>query len=172
MTWHIRPTTSADGPKLPAIEIRAGEQFRDTKYAAVADHAPTSVDELTAYARAGRSWVAVEGDDDPIGYVVVDVIDGLAHIEQVSVLPEHQGRGIGRGLIDAAEQWARGAGRPALTLTTFTDVAWNAPLYRRLGFTVLAEPDIGPELRAVRAVEAAHGLDPATRVCMHKLLDL
>jgi hypothetical protein len=55
-----------------------------------------------------------------------------------------------------------------MTLTTYRDVAWNRPLYEHLGWFVLAEPDIGPGLRAVRDIEASHGLDPAARVCMRR----
>ena len=112
----------------------------------------------------------MDSDDQPVGYVVVDVVDGDAHIEQVSVLPHDQGQGVGRALMDVVEQWGRETGRPAITLTTFIDVPWNAPLYLHLGFDVLAESEIGPELRSLVAEEAAHGLDPETRVCMRRFL--
>jgi predicted N-acetyltransferase YhbS len=82
----------------------------------------------------------------------------------VSVRPDYQGVGVGRALIEWVVAWAAQAGMPAVTLTTFVDVPWNAPLYRRLGFRGLAEYEIGPELRAIQETEAAHGLDPATRV--------
>lgn len=54
----------------------------------------------------------------------------------------------------------------ALTLTTFAHVPWNRPLYEHLGFQVLANEEVGPGLRAVMNTEAAHGLDPTTRVAM------
>jgi predicted N-acetyltransferase YhbS len=82
------------------------------------------------------------------------------------VRPDGQGTGIGRALMDRARMWAVATDRPAITLTTFADVPWNRPFYEHLGFRVLAEHELGPELRALRAMEAAHGLDPATRVCM------
>jgi GNAT superfamily N-acetyltransferase len=133
--------------------------------AAIADDQPMPVDVLAAYAAAGRSWVA-EVDGAVAGYVVVDVVDGAAHVEQVSVHPAHQGAGVGRALLDHVARWAAARSLPAVTLTTFRDVPWNAPLYRHLGFVDLADDELGPELRAVVAAEAAHGLDPATRVCM------
>jgi GNAT superfamily N-acetyltransferase len=110
--------------------------------------------------------VAVGVDGRPVGYVLAEVVDGNAHVEQVSVEPAHQGMGIGRALIEEVRGWARAAGLPALTLTTFRDVPWNGPLYRHLGFGDLDEHEIGPELRAVRDRETAMGLDPAQRVCM------
>ena len=164
----IRLATASDGPALREIELQAGEQFRTVGYAFVADHPPFGLDVLAAYAEAGRSFVAVDDHGDPVGYLLVEVLDGNAHIEQVSVLPQRQGEGIGRALIDRAGTWARAAGLPATTLTTFRDVAWNAPLYAHLGFVPLDDGDVGPELRARVEVESAEGLDPATRVCMRR----
>lgn len=155
-----------DGPALQAIERLAGERFRDVGLASVADDDPPSLDVLADYAVAGRAWVAVDAGDHQLGYVLTDVVDGAAHIEQVSVLPEHQGRGIGRALIEQVRCWAAAAGMPELTLTTFTAVPWNAPLYAHLGFEVMPEDSLGPELRALRDTESAHGLDPDARVCM------
>jgi hypothetical protein len=55
-----------------------------------------------------------------------------------------------------------------LTLTTFSHVPWNRPLYERLGFRVLADEKLSPELRRVRAAEAVEGLDPTLPVCMRR----
>jgi ribosomal protein S18 acetylase RimI-like enzyme len=168
MAVTIRAGRPEDGKALQAIELSAGERFRDVGLGFVADHDPASIDELAAYARDGRSWVAVDHDDVPVGYLLVDVVDGQAHVEQVSVLPDRQGSGLGRALIGRARDQASNEGQSALTLTTFTDVEWNRPLYEHLGFRVLADSEIGPELRALMAEEAAHGLDPASRVAMRR----
>jgi GNAT superfamily N-acetyltransferase len=100
----------------------------------------------------------------------VDIVDECAHIEQVSVRPDHAGQGIGRALIDHVGAWASEQGLRALTLTTFRAVPWNAPYYERLGFT---EPPGGPApgLAAIMAAETTAGLDPATRVCMRRPID-
>jgi GNAT superfamily N-acetyltransferase len=136
----------------------------------VADHDPMAVDLLAAFAAAGRSWVAVDETDLPVGYLVAEVVDGAAHVEQVSVHPKWQGHGVGRLLMDQARDWAVQTGRHAVTLTTFADVPWNRPLYEHLGYRVMADAEIEPGLRSVVEEEAGHGLDPATRVCMR--LDL
>lgn len=160
----IRPATADDSDVLRQIERLAGQRYREVGLDHVADDDPDSWEALAAYARDGRSWVAV--DLGPVGYVLVDVVDGCAHVEQVTVRPDHQGSGVGRALLEQVRRWAIATGRPAITLTTFRDVPWNRPLYEHLGFRVLADDEIGPELRAVRAREATHGLDPTTRVCM------
>jgi GNAT superfamily N-acetyltransferase len=161
-----RPSRAEDGVVLRDIEWQAGEQFRTVGLDAVAEDEPASVEELAAYAALGRSWVVVDAADVPVGYVLVDIVEGNAHVEQVSVRPEMQGKGAGRLLIDRVRTWAIETGRPAISLTTFADVPWNRPLYEHLGFRVLDEHEVGPELRAVREIEATHGLDPSTRVCM------
>ena len=166
MSMVIRPARPADGSALREIERLAGERFREVGLLEVADDEPASGEELARYAEEERSWVVVDCTDEPIGYVLVDVVDGCAHVEQVSVRPDHQGAGLGRALLESVRAWASEAGLSAVTLTTFTDVAWNAPLYRHLGFRVLGEDELGPQLHGVRDKETSHRLDPARRVCM------
>ena len=73
---------------------------------------------------------------------------------------------IGPSPLTAARAWAIEHGFGAITLTTFRDVSWNAPLYAHLGFRALVEVELTDELVAVRDEETEHGLDPAQRVCM------
>jgi GNAT superfamily N-acetyltransferase len=167
----VRPARPEDGEVLREIERLAGARFRDIGMDEIADDEPLSVGTLAGYAVANRAWVATGDAGTPVGYVVVDVVDGCAHVEQVSVHPDHQGTGVGRALMDRVRVWAVQAERPAVTLTTFADVPWNRPLYEHLGFRVLSDAEIGPGLRAVRAAETAHGLDPTARVCMRLDLD-
>ena len=88
------------------IERASGQRYRDFGLDHVADDEPASVEVLASYADDGRAWVAVDDTDRPVGYILVDVIDGGGHIEQVSVAPEHQGHGVGRTLIEQVEGWA------------------------------------------------------------------
>ena len=162
----VREAREDDLELLPAIQIAAGAAFREIGMAAIADSAPLSGDALVAYQRAGRAWVAVSGGDIPIGFIVVDLIDGRAHIEQVSVHPDYARRGVGGMLINHVDRWAGEQGIDALTLTTFRAVPWNGPYYARLGFRDMAPGEITAGLAAVLDDEAAHGIDPATRVCM------
>ena len=170
MDIAVRHATEADGPRLQEIERTAGEQFRSVGMDDIADDEPFALDELAAYRQDGRSFVA-ELDSAIVGYIVIDIVGEAAHVEQVSVVPEAQGRGVGRALVDQATAFAIEHGFAALTLTTFRDVTWNAPLYAHLGFRPLAEHELSSELRALRDRETAHGLDPSRRVCMRKELD-
>jgi GNAT superfamily N-acetyltransferase len=168
----IRATRHADIPDLRAIEWAAGQRFREFGLAHIADDEPSASEAMATYVDEGRSWVATDDADQPVGYVLVDLLDGLAHIEQISVLPEHQGTGRGRALVERVADWARATGRPAMTLTTYDHIPWNRPLYEHLGFGVLELSDLGPELAARRREEAGHGLDPGMRVAMRLDLDV
>jgi hypothetical protein len=57
-----------------------------------------------------------------------------------------------------------------LTLTTYRDVPWNGPFYRRSGFRVVPEASLGEGLLALRRAEATEGLDPETRDVMRREL--
>lgn len=169
----IRPVVTSDIARLQAIEVAAGSMFRPLGMDLVADDGPFSVDELRTYADAGHAWVAVPSDGEPAdGYLLLDVVDGAAHVEQVTVHPDAARRGIGRALIDHVARWAAGSGFAAMTLTTFRDVSWNGPYYERLGFRYLDPGEEGPALRRVRDHERAHGLDAWPRGSMRRELPL
>lgn len=106
-----------------------------------------------------------------IGFVRIEMLDDEPHIEQVSVHPDHQGNGVGRTLLHAAEQWAQAHDYTRMTLTTFRQVPWNGPYYSRLGWAVLPENEWEADLAAARRRERDVGLDRWPRQAMVKSLD-
>lgn len=167
---RIRPAHQPELPGLREIERAAGQAFRDIGMPDIADHEPPSIEELSRYQRANLAWVAVDADDVPLGYLIAEPVDGNLHVEQVSVHPRAARRGVGRRMLDHLAGYAAATDVPALTLTTFAEVPWNAPYYARCGFVPLAEGELTPGLRAIRAREAEHGLDRWPRVCMRRNL--
>ncbi|MEB3370375.1 GNAT family N-acetyltransferase [Saccharopolyspora mangrovi] len=165
----IRLARDEDLALLQEVERAAGRPFAELGMTLVAEDEPPSLAVLREFQQAGRAWVHTAGDV-PVAYLIADVVDGCAHVEQVSVAPEHAGRRIGAGLIEVLAAWARERGLPALTLTTFTEVSWNGPYYRRLGFRYLDDDELTPGLRAIRVEEAEAGLDAWPRACMRREL--
>src|SRR5918997_3435051 len=112
----IRVARSDDLPALRELERVAGAPFRDLGMAAVADDEPPSIADLAGFQRDGRAWVVADGADHPVAYILVAVVDGNAHVEQLSVPPSHARQGLGRALLDATAAWADERGLAALTL--------------------------------------------------------
>jgi GNAT superfamily N-acetyltransferase len=164
----IRPARADELGRLQAIEVAAGARFAEVGMPDVADDAPPPRSHLDRYRRDGRLWVITDGDDRPVGYATARVVDGAGHLDQLSVLPGHQRRGLGRQLVDHVDRWAAALGLPALTLSTFRHVPWNGPWYERLGFTVVPEEQLGPGLRATRRRERRAGLDVSRRQFMRR----
>lgn len=166
----IRPAREDDLPALQDIERAAGKIFADIGMVAVAEDEPPSLETLRAFQRNGRAWVHTDAADHPVAYLIAELVDGNAHVEQVSVHPDFAHQRIGDGLIEHLAGWATERGVTALTLTTFTEVEWNGPYYERCGFRRLSEAEVTPGLRGIRAAEAAHGLDRWPRACMRRML--
>jgi GNAT superfamily N-acetyltransferase len=165
---HLRVGTLDDVQRIQAIEREAGLQFAQVGLPEIAADQPTSADHLAEFIGDERCEVAVDRDDVIVGYVIWSVLARYAHVDQIDVLPSSQGQGIGRELLAEVERRAKQRALCGLTLTTFSHVPWNRPLYERLGFRVLADEEIAPELRRVRDTEAVEGLAPALRVCMQR----
>ncbi len=161
----IRPTRLADASALPEVERSAGRAFLALPdLARIAADDGLSVEQHVAAIAEGLSWVAVGADDRPVGFVVAGLWDTALHIEELSVAFDHQGRGIGRILLARAVEAARSRGAAEVTLTTFSEVAWNRPFYETCGFETCADGDLPERLRAILAREVAHGL-PRDRRC-------
>jgi GNAT superfamily N-acetyltransferase len=117
-----------------------------------------------AAACAGGLCFACAPDGTPVGFAVLDTIDGAPHLEQVSVNRAWGGHGIGRMLVEHALRWSARAGE--LWITTYDHVAWNLPWYQRLGFVVVPDADCGAEVRAALERERHVLPDPDHRVAM------
>lgn len=139
----IRPVRPDELDLLPELEAAADRLFE-----------PLGIGPLpgpgTPQAFAHALVVLVAGDP-PVGLCRIDAIGGGAHLEQLSVHPDHGGQGIGRGLLRAGWGWAQTHDYDEITLATYRDVPWNGPFYASEGFV---------ERGTVDDFLRAHGLEP------------
>ncbi|MFI5085443.1 MAG: GNAT family N-acetyltransferase [Actinomycetales bacterium] len=166
---EIRPAALAEFSLLTAIETAADALLAAScgisaacMPAAVISAAakiPATAGPPVAAASAGFAaalHILVAGRP-PVGFARLEEVDGQAHLEQLSVLPEHASQDVGRALVCAALAWATESGYTAMTLDTFEAVPFNAPFYASCGFA--ADPDPGPVLVRRRLQERESGLD-------------
>lgn len=171
MTYRIRPARASEAEAIRAIERAAGQAFASVGYPDVARHDPTPAAALRDAATDGALFVAVTpADDAPVGFLLCSELDGDLYVQELAVHPDHAGHRLAIPLLAGAEDLARSLGLPALSLTTFRKVPWNAPYYARLGFHEMSDNQIGPSLRLVIARQKAAGLDVANRVAMRRYL--
>lgn len=164
----IRAARADELERLRGIEFAAGEIFRSCGMDAIADDEPLTVTELALYQARGGALVFADTSDIPVAYLLLEHLDENAHVEQLSVHPSHARRGLGSELLDAAEKWAQAKSLEWLTLTTFRDVPWNAPYYRRLGFEELEPEMLDDGLRGILECEGLVGLGRWPRIAMRR----
>jgi len=164
--YHIRLARIEELSVIQEIEVAAASLFRNTDYSFLAEAEPMEIGFLVERQKEGMIWVAVDEDDKPVGFLAARIIDGAIYINELDVHPSHARRGLGRQLILAACEWAKGAGMTAATLSTFRDIEWNAPYYARLGFRILSDKELSPGLRELRRLESESALPVEKRVCM------
>lgn len=165
MTHRVARPDELD--RLLAMERAAGRRFLEV---GIDDTAFAGMDRgLMARAiDAGIFFVAVDDEDVPVGFALCERFEESLHLHELGVQPDQQGQGIGRSLIDRVAAAARERGCSHVTLTTYRDVSFNGPFYRRYGFVELAE--LPGWLTAIRAAEIRHGLDVLPRIAMALVL--
>lgn len=126
------------------------------------------VEDLRHLVEMGQVWVACAEDARLVGMVIASVQEGAVYVEEMDVLPAHGRRGLGARLLGSVCNWAESQGYPAVTLSTFREVRWNGPFYRKHGFVELPEAAWTPRMLAIREQEARHGLQIAARVFMRR----
>jgi len=124
----IRRATLDDVTGLRAAVIAAYAPF-----AAQGIGLPPLAEGLDADIRDHLVWVA---DDRGIilGGIVLAVSDGHAHLVNVAVHPDFAGKGLGRELIDTAQNEAIDLGCTEMSLTTHPDMTATIGFYAKLGW--------------------------------------
>ncbi|GAA3386723.1 GNAT family N-acetyltransferase [Cryptosporangium minutisporangium] len=162
----VRPAADEELAGLGEVEKASEAPFIEAGMILPAEY--STADQLR---KCAVVLVAPGPSGTPVGFASVDVVDGAAHLSQLSVDAAYGRQGLGRGLLAAVIGWARRNGLPAVTLTTYRDVAWNGPFYRRYGFVDLDDADLTPGLRDIRDHEIGMGLDEfGPRVAMRRPL--
>lgn len=165
----VRTSRVADVAAFAAVERSAAALFLGTDRAWIASEEPTETEAHRAAIAAGHHWTAmIEGE--VAGFLLAQRFGDTLHVAELVVAAAHQRNGLGSKLLAAAESYAIAAAFGALSLTTYRDLAWNAPFYRRRGFRILAPAEVPRHLAAQLAAEAREGHDPALRCAMMKRL--
>ena len=132
----LRLATLADLPAMSSVIASAYGRYLDRM-----DRPPAPM--LTDYrdaVEAGQVWLAGE---PVIAVLVLVPEDDAMLVENVAVAPEAQGAGLGRRLMEFAEDQALARGLSRMTLYTNEVMTENLAIYARLGYRETARHNQG-----------------------------
>ncbi|MEM6427114.1 MAG: GNAT family N-acetyltransferase [Cyanobacteria bacterium P01_D01_bin.128] len=164
--YQIRLAREDELQLLNDIEEAASTLFENTSFALEVDQESLSIELLQEQQNQDLVWVVVDDQDSPVGFAVIIIMDNRAHLHELSVDPVHGRQGLGTRLMKKVIQVAETSGLYGVTLSTFRDVAWNAPFYYKLGFREIRDEEVGSNLKNIRKKEDEMGLSVSERVLM------
>jgi len=162
--YLIEPARPEHIALLQAIERAAATVFPEGRIPTDATANALPLDKLTDAQAQQRLWVALSPDNEPVGFAIVICENDAAFLAEVDVHPDHQKKGLGRQLVQTAARWADAQGYTRLTLTTFSDLPWNAPFYEQLGFCRIKTSKLPEDL--ARKLDDEHSWGLRGRVAM------
>jgi|KBSSwiStaDraftv2_1062776.scaffolds.fasta_scaffold163212_2 4-diphosphocytidyl-2-C-methyl-D-erythritol kinase len=123
---------------LRAIEDEAGTMFSGLGLIDDALDGSFPIGDLVRLVSMGQVWVGCTEDgaekDRPVGIAIASMREGEVYVEELDVMPTFGRRGLGSRLLAWVCAWAEELQCTSVTLSTFRDVPWNAPFYRKHGF--------------------------------------
>ena len=164
--YSIELASSAHVPLLGAIEIAAAARFPP---GTIPDHIRSDSVPIPVLLDAvvhGTLWVVLDVFRQPVGYVLLQMVDGFALLAQMDVLPEHGRKGLGTALVMSIAGFLHDQNKNALYLTTFTHVPWNAPFYAKIGFLALNKEEQPPFIKKILDEERRYGLPHRTAMLL------
>jgi ribosomal protein S18 acetylase RimI-like enzyme len=129
MTPTLRLAEPDDGPTVEAIVQAAYGHY----VARIGRKPGPMLDDYAALIAANRVQVLQDGSET-LGILVLIPEPDAMLLDNLALHPNAQGRGLGRLLLNAAEQAARAAGYTTIRLYTHVMMTENIALYTRLGY--------------------------------------
>lgn len=127
---RIRPATAPDAAEIARLSTELG-------YPASAGDVASRLVELLP---SSSHFIAVAEDEAGlVGWVAAErrlLLESGERVELVGLIVDERARrgGIGRSLVDAAEQWALGRGLAVISVRSNIARAESHPFYERLGY--------------------------------------
>lgn len=155
---RIRQVHIDDGPRLWALRLEmladAPLAYLDTLDRAVARG-------LREYHHRVEAWVTepdrrlfvAERDTALVGHLGAVDERGHTGLVMAYVSPEARGRGVLKGLVDAAAEWSKGTGRSELLLEVMERNHRAVRAYQKLGFSVTGNRHPHPYLAPFMELE-------------------
>ena len=140
---RIRPASDADREFVISLMPRLVEfgppRWRDAEQM-IAFDTNVITDRLLNPTPDTAVFIAEDADGTALGLIHLHAAtehyerEEHGHVEELIVAPGGEGRGVGRALMEKAEEWARERGYRWLTLNVFAQNLRAREVYKRLGY--------------------------------------
>jgi len=122
-----------------ALEIFIKEmyEYRGLLFDPVGIHTDIRQIEKVYFSTGGRFWVIKEEENKIIGTIglkIIDEEDGICEIKRFFILPEHQGKGIGKLLMRKAVDYAASMNLKKIRLDTMKESVVARAIFKNFGF--------------------------------------
>jgi putative acetyltransferase len=142
---RIRQSTPADGERAVQIWCDAVDATHD--FLTVGDRAAIET-EVRSFLPAAPLWLAVDTDDRPVGFMLLDG----SSMEALFIDPAHRGTGVGRALVAHALE------RHSVLTTEVNEQNGQAVgFYERLGFVPVGRSELDGQGRAYPLIHLRFG---------------
>jgi predicted N-acetyltransferase YhbS len=125
---HVRLASDADRDRL--IQLINSAYSIETFF----EGTRTDEERLSAMMRKGAILVAEDDSGRPLACVYTEVRGARGYLGQLAVDPVSQGAGLGRRMVEAAEDYLRRQGCEAVDIVVLSMRPELPPLYRRFGY--------------------------------------
>lgn len=155
--YELRLADPSDIPGLMVVDRAANRVFAGLGLIRTPDGLPEPVPgrAFALSIDSGLLFVAqsppIAPDRGLIGFAMSRIYKPDLLLEQLSVLPEWTRIGVGRALIERTMDCAKMRRLKHVVVSTFRDVAWNGPMYRRRGFQEIPRRKLRPWHLAIEA---------------------
>ncbi len=166
MKYQIISAEKEHTSSLPGIERAAAQTFSPEDLPEPLRSETTSESAFLEAQAVDQLWVVVDDEENPVGFLLADVVDGNFHIQEMDMDPQHARQGLGRRLLEHAVEVAKARQFECVTLTTFEHLPWNAAFYSRSGFSIMDPSELGQGLANALLKERTAGLKNRVAMCL------
>lgn len=143
---RIRPIVASDDPKIAKIIRDNLKKFHlDIPGTAYFDSELDALSKFYNALPAKREYFIVTDEDSVViggvGIAEFEGIENCAELQKLYLSDAAKGKGLGKKLMQTAEEFARNAGYSKLYLETHTNLQTAIGLYEKLGFNKIDKPD-------------------------------
>ncbi len=135
---RVRLATPADRPRL--VEL-INSAFAIERFI---EGTRTSDDDLTGLMAKGSFLIAEDNAGRLLASVYVERRGARGYLGMLSVAPAHQGNGLSRHVVEAAEEHLREQGCEAVDITVLSLRPELLPIYRRFGYEEIGTEEFRP----------------------------